>query len=338
MSMATRRPSIFRPTTRAHAAGFTLVEILVAVVLTTLVLGSVALSFAATSRNRGELERSARMIENAQYALQFLGDEVRHAGYFAELNLSGVGWQSPDPCATTAGALGYAVAPFTAPVPVMGYRPGDPMPACLPHQRAGTAVLVLHRLSVETTPVANASGAAFVQVSKCTADPKPWVISDLPGDFTLRNLDCATPADVRRVTVRTYYVADCDDCAVDAIPTLKRAELDGTAISVTPLVEGVENLQVEYGFDGDGDGNADRWLAEPDAAIAPAYGEWSNVMAVRLFALVRATDSSHEPLDAPRTFNLGPAGYVASPNDGYKRVQLASIVRLNNVAGPRETP
>jgi type IV pilus assembly protein PilW len=322
----------------SRQAGFTLIEILVALVLTALVLGSVALAFAATSRNRGELERSARLVENAQYALQFLGDELRHAGYYAELNLSGVGWQLPDPCATAATALGYSVAPFTAPVAVMGYRPGDVMPLCLPHRRPGTAVVVMHRLSVATTPVASATGAAFVQVSKCTADPKPWVISDKPSDFTLRNLDCATTADIRRVTVRAYYVADCDDCAADAIPTLKRAELEGAAISVTPLVEGIENLQADYGFDGDGDGNADRWLAAPDATIAPAYGEWSNVMAVRLFALVRATDASHEPPDAVRSFNLGPAGYVTAPDDGYKRVQLASIVRLNNAAGPRETP
>jgi type IV pilus assembly protein PilW len=334
--MRSHRPAAFVRASRA--AGFTLIEILIALVLTSLVIGSVALAFAATSRNRGELERSARLIENAQYALQFLGDELRHAGYYAELNLAGVGWQQPDPCATATAALGYSPAPFTAPVPVMGYRSGDVMPACLPNQRAGTSVLVLHRLSVDTTPIANATGAAFVQISKCTADPRPWVISDQPADFTLRNLDCATPADVRRVTVRAYYVADCDDCAVDAIPTLKRVELDGTRIPVTPLVEGVENLQADFGFDGDGDGNADRWLAAPDGAIAPAYGEWSNVMAVRLFALVRATDASHEALDAPRTFNLGPAGYVAAPDDGYKRVQLASIVRLNNRAGPRETP
>jgi type IV pilus assembly protein PilW len=133
-------------------------------------------------------------------------------------------------------------------------------------------------------------------------------------------------------------VASCDDCGTDSIPTLKRAELDGTDLVLTPLVEGVENLQVEYGFDADGDGNADRWLAAPDATIAPAYGQWSNVMATRLYALVRASEASGAYSDATRSFNLGPAGYVATPDDGYKRVQLSSIVRLNNVAGPRETP
>jgi type IV pilus assembly protein PilW len=321
-----------------RARGFTLIEILIALLLGMLVLGAVALAFAGTSANRGELERSARMIENGQYALQLMGDELRHAGFFAEMNASGVGWQTPDPCATAIGALGYAEAPFTMPVPLMGYAPGDVMPTCLPNVRANTAVLVLHRFSVDTTPVANASGAAFVQVSKCTADPKPWVISNKPSDFTLRNLDCATPADVRRVTVRTYYVADCDDCTSDTIPTLKRVELDGTALTVTPLAEGVENLQVQYGFDGDADGNADRWLAAPDATIAPAYGDWSNVMAVRLYAMVRANDRSGGYTDTNRSFNLGPAGYVDAPDDGYKRVQLSSLVRLANVAGPRETP
>jgi type IV pilus assembly protein PilW len=191
---------------------------------------------------------------------------------------------------------------------------------------------------VDVTPVAQASGAPFVQVSKCTLDPKPWIVSDQAGDFTLRNLDCTTVADVRQLLVRTYYVADCDDCAVDTIPTLKRAELSGGRIVVTPLVEGIENLQLEYGFDGDGDGNPDRWLDRPDATLGAAFADWSNVMSVRVYALARAGDAQVGYVDATKTFNLGPAGYTAVANDGFRRVQLSSIVRLNNPAGQRETP
>src|SRR5205085_10975595 len=101
--------------------------------------------------------------------------------------------------------------------------------------------------------------------------------------------------------VRTYYVADCDECGSDTIPTLKRAELSGAQIVVTPLVEGIESLQLEYGFDGDGDGNPDRWLEAPDAALGAAFGDWSNVLAVRLYALVRAGDAQAGYVDATKT-------------------------------------
>jgi len=47
-----------------------------------------------------------------------------------------------------------------------------------------------------------------------------------------------------------YFVANNDN-ANDGIPTLKRAELGlaGNSFSIVPLVEGVENLQIEYGLD-----------------------------------------------------------------------------------------
>jgi type IV pilus assembly protein PilW len=319
-------------------AGMTLVELLVAMTLGLLVMGAAALVFGATSRNRTDLERAARLTENAQYALDFLGDELRVAGYYAELSTVGVTWQAPDPCATTLGAQGWSSAPFIAPVGLAGYRRDEPVPVCLLRRKAGTAAVVVRRASVDVTPVAQASGSPFIQVSKCALDAKTWVVSDKPGDFTLRNLDCITPADVRQLFVRAYYVADCDDCASDAMPTLKRAELANGSIAVTPLVEGIENLQLEYGFDGDGDGIPDRWLDRPDPLLGAAYGTWSNVMSVRVYALARASDAQTGYVDASKSFNLGPAGYTNVANDGFHRVQLSSIVRLNNAAGARETP
>ena len=323
---------------RRGARGTTLVEILVALALASLVIGAVALVFSATSRNRGDLERSARLLENAQYALDYLSDELRLAGYYAELSVVGVAWQAPDPCGTTVASLGWSNSPFQVPLPLVGLRPADAMPACLPHQRPGTAAFVVRRLDVDRTPPAEATGAPFLQVSKCPLDARLWVLSSNPSDFVLRNLDCATVADVRQLFVRTYYVADCDDCGSDTMPTLKRAELIGGQIVVTPLVEGIENLQLEYGFDGDGDGNPDRWLDAPDATLGVAFGDWSNVLAVRVYALVRAGDAQAGYVDTSKQFNLGPAGYTAAANDGYKRVQLSSIVRLSNAAGQRETP
>jgi len=103
------------------------------------------------------------------------------------------------------------------------------------------------------------------------------------------------------------------------------------------VAEGVENLQVEYGMDADGDGTPDRYLEYPDAAIAPAYGAWQNVMAVRLYLLVRSTESDAQYTET-KQFNLGPAGYVAGPNDGNRRVLLTSVVRPMGPAGQRESP
>jgi type IV pilus assembly protein PilW len=331
---------------RARAAeGFTLVELMVALVLAMLVIGIAVAVYAGTSRNRGDLERSSRLAENAHYASELLNDEIRLAGYFAEVNMVGVTWQAPDPCATDMAQLGWSgesfmVPVFTMPVPIVGYRRGDDGPDCLPDRKAGTAIVVLRRVGVETATVASIATHPHLQVPKCTADSlvKRWVLSATPDDFTMQNIDCKTVADVRPLVVRSYYVADCNECGTDTVPTLKRAELIDGEIVVTPLAEGVESLQIEYGFDADGDGNPDRFLEFPDPLLGPAYGEWSNVMAVRLYVLLRSPDAQPFYKDASKSFNLGPAGYSAAAQDGYRRVLVTSIARLNNPAGRREAP
>lgn len=318
--------------------GFTIIELLVAMTLAMFVLGVVAVVFAGTSRNRGDLERSSRLADNAHFGVDLLTDEIQHAGYYAEMTTAGTTWQVPNPCSTTLAAQGWSDVPFTVPVALSGYQAADAAPACLPARKPGTAIVVARRVSVETTLPAAASGGAFLQVSKCQLDPKTWVVSNLPADFTLHNIDCATTADVRQLVVRTYFVASCNVCGADTIPTLKRAELVGTTIVVTPLAEGVESLQIEYGFDADNDGKPDRFLTAPDAAIGAAYGEWSNVMAVRLYALFRSTDAQPGYMDVTKRFNLGPAGFTEPAADAYRRLELSSLAVLKNPAGRREKP
>ncbi len=138
--------------------------------------------------------------------------------------------------------------------------------------------------------------------------------------------------------MRSYYVSTCSECGSDNIPTLKRAELVGTQMAVTSLVEGVENLQILYGFDTDGDGNADIYRATLSGVAGAADNDWSNVVAVKLYVLARTTDPEPGYVDSTKTFDLGPAGITQPAGDAYKRMLLTSMVRLNNPAGARETP
>lgn len=320
------------------ATGFSLVELLVACAVSMLVIGTVALTFAGTSSNRLDVERTGRLTDNAAFALELLSDDLRVAGYFAQTRQVGVDWQAPDPCLTSLASLGYSTSPLTLPAAVVGYRGDDPTPACVPNRKAGTAAIVMRRLDVAVTPVAAADGAAFWQASSCAADLGFHAYSNVHTAFTLRKLDCATAADVHRVVVRTYYVSACNDCNVDTIPTLKRAELVGNATVVTPLVEGIENLQVEYGFDTDGDGNADVYRDTLSGVPGAADDRWSNVVGARVYVLGRSTDATPGHADTTKRFFMGPAGYTEAAGDAYKRVQLSALVRLNNVAGLRETP
>jgi type IV pilus assembly protein PilW len=318
--------------------GLTLVEAMIAMTLSLLVLGVAVTLFSGTSRGRYDLERSNRLAEATKFALEMLSEDVRHAGFYDGVTLSGAAWQTPDPCTTTRTALGVSVAPFQLPVAIRGYRPADATPDCVANRRANTAMVTLRRLAVETTPVASANNAPYVQVSKCNKDLALWRYADQPSQFTLRNIDCATLADIRRLVVRTYFVASCNVCGRDTIPTLKRVDLEGDRLVETALVEGVEDLQVEYGFDTNGDGNADvfrGWLSG-DAAAADNF--WQNVVAVRLHVIGRSTDTEGGHTEARRTYSFGEAGSRDGATDAFKRQMLAALVRLPNVAGPRERP
>lgn len=334
--------------------GMTLIELGVAMTVALLILGSVALVFAGTSRNRNALERSARLAENAQYALEVLRTDIAQAGYYDTLTTSAGGftWQLRDPCVTAIADLGWSnpvgtVPPVNAkienaPVPIFGVPAGAATPACLAERKIDTSILVVRFVGPDATAPAAASGAPFLQLSKCAAETPNklnlGVFSSDPTHFTLRNIGCAAVADVKRYVVRTYYVATCNRCGTDTIPTLKRAELVNGEIVITSLVEGVENFQVEYGLDGNGDGTPDRFLELPDATLGAAFGDWANVMAVKLYVLARSTEAEPGYSEAAKRFNLGPAGYIAAPADGYKRLLATSLARPMGPAGQRETP
>jgi type IV pilus assembly protein PilW len=341
-----------RFSTHARQRGLTIVELMIAMTVALLVLGTVAVVFGGTSRNRASLERSARLIENVQYAMNVLRDDITQAGYYDTLTTSIISWHVPDPCATAMSDLGWSVpgtlppaAPASitdAPVPISGMRPADATPACTPDRKAGTAMLVVRYVGPAATARASASGAPYLQLSKCAADvanvQNLGVISSNPADFTVHNIDCGSFADVKQYVTRIYYVANCDRCGIDTIPTLKRAELVGNAIAVTPVAEGIENLQIEYGIDANNDGTPDRYLDFVDPALGAAFGQWANVMAVRLYVLVRSIDVEPGYQDVTKQFNLGPAGYTAVAGDGYKRTLLTSVVRPMGPAGQREVP
>jgi type IV pilus assembly protein PilW len=212
------------------------------------------------------------------------------------------------------------------------------VPACVDDHVVATGLLVRHRVSTETTPVAGiGGGAAFLQTSQCAMDPfmPPLVLGTSPGDFTLQNLACDTINPVRRYLSRIYYLAQCSDCERDEIPTLKRLELNGDLMQETALAEGIEEIQFEYGFDTNADGAPDEFARELDGVAGSPANDWSNVMAVRIWLLSRSSEPSRGYTDT-KTYSLGAHGSRGPYADAFKRRVYTTLVKLNNPAGWRE--
>jgi type IV pilus assembly protein PilW len=331
-----------------------------------LVLGLVVL-LSNVSNARNEIDKSSRQIENGRYSVQVLVNDAHHAGYYGySVYRPAIPAALPDPCATTAAALEPSIA-----LPVQGYNaPAIPTISCLndANHIDGTDIFVIRRAATQMTSLAAlTANRAYIQTSPAE-NPIVNLGSD-PAPFTLSARDCnrdgapTTPelCNPRELDVHVYYVSPCSAVActatTDSIPTLKRLELGidpGTgnaAMLVVPLVEGVENMQVEYGIDDTpstvdpttgfvGDGSPDRYVTNPANTT-----EWSNVVSVRFYLLVRNTEFT-AGYDDNKIYTLGSgiAGTVIVDNSAadiggnFKRHVYTSVARVVNNGGQREVP
>ncbi|MFZ9408156.1 MAG: PilW family protein, partial [Burkholderiaceae bacterium] len=210
------------------------------------------------------------------------------------------------------------------------------MPSCLEQRKSGTDVLAMRRVSTTSTAAtALASDGIYLQTSRCSEDLPAFAVGSTTAELTLRNTGCTQPAPAREILVRIYYISRCNDCARDTTPTLKRVEVRRGQVTVTSLVEGIEDLRIDYGFDLDNDGSSDRFARTLSGTAGAADNSWDNVMAARVHLLVRTSELPAGHTDTA-SYSMGLSGALGPFNDGWKRTAFASTARLVNPAGRRE--
>jgi len=323
------------------SAGATLVELMVALVLAAIVLLALTVVFAGGSQNRKETERANRQIENGAYAIQLLTDDLRLAGYYGEFDPTPLTIPAlPGLCETDVTTLATMLR-----LPIQGADEVSADQACGTKTLkvlTGNDVLVVRRVATCIAgPTADAdcdTTGPYFQAASC----ETTLLSTLPTDayklaaatsaMTLTKKDCATPANYRGYRTHVYFVSP-EDKAGDGIPTLKRAELTGADYTVVPLVEGVEQFQVEYGLDtAGGDGVPDTWSAAPTTAA-----NWSTAVVARVYILARNLEKTPGYTDAKSYVMGGKTFTPASADRGYKRHLYRTEVRLINPAGRRSS-
>lgn len=343
------------PRTRVPASrqgGFTLVELMVGVTIGLILVAGLALMFSNSSQSAAETDKSVRQIENGRYAMDALAEDISLAGYFDASPIFTT-TVAVSPCAPSTDVVAdleaqRAASPPTLPFGIEGLTAAQAASLeCLSGYKTGTPALIVRRL--DTTAVTTGSlttGVAYVQHSNFPDDLNAVYRAGLQGsDFPLRDLEGSVNP-VRRYIARVYFLATCNDCGIDTVPTLKRAELKGSQILVAPVAEGIENIGFDFGFDTDLDGVPDQWLglnggASSTTQAAAATLGWGHAVAVRIHVVSRATEASAGYRDV-RTFSAGLNGDVpatAGPfNDSYKRRAYVTTARANSIAGPREHP
>jgi type IV pilus assembly protein PilW len=341
----------------------TLVELMVSITIGLFLLAGLTVLFSQQSSTQAELEKSSRQIENGRYAMQLLNEDIQMAGYYGEFsNVAGLAVPGalPDPCLETIAGIEPAM-----PFPVQGYdSPGTTtgLLSCIntANHVPGTDILVVRRVEPATLTIAQAASATVYLQSGLTASglefaKKLGTGAGATGTFTLYNKDGTTPAPLRKFLVHIYFVSPCSvmsnestcrstDDGGKPIPTLKMKELSASgAMTTTALVEGIENMQIDYGIDTTGDGSPDGQFVATTAAVA----DWANLVALRVHLLARSTESSAGYVD-PKTYSMGydsaaavqtvtPATDAYGNNvRSYKRRLFSQLIRVVNPSARRD--
>lgn len=322
------------------AAGFSLVELLIAITLGLLLLTAIGALFLSTSRNYRENELVAGMQDQARFALATLSRDFAMAGYWGGMLGTGnivpnFADTDPDNDITRAtigltpaqdcGPAGLAWSFFLAtPMEFRNQDSGDALAArwnCIGHQRAGTDVVALRHVAGQPTGELAAGEATvrlrphhfYLQTNGTVGTLTRWgaAAEDATSALELPDLP---PMSFHRYVPRIYFVRDFSITPGDDVPALCRKVL------------------CPSGFVGD----ADPELASCDETSGPigASGWYSECIAegVEDFQVLWGLDSAD---DSDAVVDR----YTATPTDlevlrDARSVQLQLLVRSRQ-ANPR---
>lgn len=353
------KPDFVSLTIMHRQRGLSLIELMISIGLGLVVLAALTSVFVNNSANRRDLDRSAVVLENGRYALSVLNSDLALAGYYAGL-VTPTGTTAL-PCSTTVTGWQTSLAR-----PVQGSNhtgaSSSDMP-CITTRKANTDAIFIQRASscvAGPTTAAGCTGvtagAAYLQVSECGDEylTTPFRLSTDATTLTLRSTvvptggtpacstTAATVAPIRKFYRSIYYV--------DSANILWRLDIDADSAALPPgtavqIASGIENMQVEYGSDTNGDGAPDTF------ASAPA--DWGQVVGARVSLLVRA-DSAAPAYTDDKSYFLGdvcslpsgsacPAPYAASTpivrtasDQQFKRHVFSSYITFSNIVGRRQ--
>jgi len=353
--------------------GFTLVELMVAMVLGLLLMGGVIQMYTANRQTYRVSEGVSRIQENARYAIAMIQREARMAGYF--------GCNSETPIKDTLNPNTLFTADFDTPLEgfeatsVSAWSPAITTAQLTlgtgPTNQAlgGSDVLAIRR--VGDTPMAVRTEMPNVSADlKITANLTPPPVADedivivsdctksalfqitnytqangniahntggstSPGNATKQLSDTtpfSTDAEILKMQTTTYFIGN--DANGDSALHRKINQQNSEV-----LVSGVENMQVKYGVDTDGDNVANQYLGANSInavnTATPVVPDWTNVVSVRIALLLHSPDNATDQADNDSYDLLDEAIYTSGAGynhaaDRKLRYVVSSTIQLRN--------
>ena len=310
--------------------GLTMVELMVALAIGSfLMIG--AIQIYNQSRHAFVINESiARVQETAQFAMDTIEADLRMASNWGRtsrgLSIEGRSLQgSPNPKVLAVPLDCGEDWSIELGTPVDGFNNNWGL-TCAARNGAqlNSDTLTVRRASVNPAPLQ--AGRLQIQTTRVQGE----IMDDGAVPPTFSPVDSET----HNLLVSSYYVDNNSDL-VPGVPTLRRKVLGvqgaNSAVIDQEVAPGVENLQVQFGIDVNGDNTVDRYvnpgnqIYDPDA---PGYIAGARVLTARVWLVVRGvsveTGIRDQTIYAPGDVNLG------AINDNFRRMQVSKTILLRN--------
>lgn len=331
--------------------GFSIIELMVAMVLGLLILGGAISMLSTNKRIYSTQEMMSRLQENARFGTEILIRDIRMAGYSGcsdsisdvlnhvngasddddmfnfenavEGSESAGNWQPSNSSGGVSDIVANTDAISVRYLNPLGISISSPMPNV--------------SAELKVTSVGNLQDGDVIAVSDCdSADIMQLTAVQTASSHLQHNTGTGTPgnatknlqkkygtdAQVVNFISRRYYIGT----GANGGPSLFRTHNEGTPVE---LIEGVEQMQLLYGVDTSGNQIANTYV---DAATVSS---WDNVVSVRLSLLYRTVEENHR-IDADTATHtlLGGTGNggitVSNVGDNRRRRVFTTTIQIRN--------
>ena len=313
--------------------GITLIELMIAMVLALVLAAAVIVTFTKNKQSFNQDENIQRMQDDARYALREVAFDVSMAGHLADI-LIGSAARNDDSLtiATDCGPAGEdkwmyqlmsAATGQSLSITAVDNATGGAAAAsysCIDagELQPGTDVVAIKRVAGARTAVPEA-GTVYLRSNGTVA-----LLYQEPAN-TPPAINVPMPYSEWRYRPSIYFVRNYGDAPGDGVPTLCRKVLTGGGPSMVTecLAKGIENLQIEYGIDTNGNGNANAFVS------APTLAQMQGAVSARIYLLVSTlgTDTGYTN---DKTYTVSNSPAYTPADDKHRRV-FSTTVGIRNI-------
>lgn len=318
--------------------GFSLVELLVAMVVGLVIVGG---AFSLHSKTRDiqlSNEMQMDMIADARFAIEIISYDLRHAGMWGGTNKASlIDCKSTDPACTSTSSgdtpptAGMATNDCAAgwyydlsnPVFAVDDTEANPFATtCIPASegQVGSTDILMVRYADANLPTALRANQVYIRSNNLNG--RIFVGATQP---VLAANDTAPITRNHELRAFAYYVSDHTDASGDGIPSLRRVALvNGPDLQNQTLISGVADFQVRLGLDANADGVIERYV-DPDEVT-----DWSGVYAARIWLLMRSNEQQIG-VNTQKSYSIaGAPAQNYGGQDDFRYFLVSSVVDLRN--------